>query len=446
MPPLLLAAALVGFSPGDPVRLAVSPAAAPTPALKYQLLPEVRELNAGNPVQWYARCFAEQRNLFFNKNVIEERARYRTEPLSVLAARKLGNYGGSALAQADYGARLETPDWQVLDRLKGEGADLSQPELGPFRMLAVVMQTRLRIEVAERRYADAVRSAKTMFAFARHLGEHPTTAANRLGLDVAQLTLDTLEEMAQQPDAPNLYWALADLPSPLVDVRKGVQGDRALADAELRTLRDDVPMSDEQVDELVGRLTGRLGYAREQAGKPPRSLRGELKARLGDTERIATARNRLLEAARAEVKGYDVRPVMRVMGFPPAQVLLLDEKRLFEVRRDDELKRLGLPLWQAATLPAPAGAPGLFAELLPNVSDVRRAQGRVEQRIALLRHVEALRLHAAAHGGKMPASLDTAGVPLPSDPFTGKPFGYEVTGGTARVSGADRRYEVAIRK
>src|SRR5215212_1395686 len=117
MTPFVLAAVLAGFSPGDPVRLSVSPAAAPVPALKYQLLPEVRELNAGNPVQWYARCFAEQRNFFFNKGAITERNSYRTEPLSVLASRKLGGYGGSALTQADYGARLETPDWQVLDRL-----------------------------------------------------------------------------------------------------------------------------------------------------------------------------------------------------------------------------------------------------------------------------------------------------------------------------------------
>ena len=53
--------------------------AAPKPALKYQLLPEVRELQPGNPVQWYLRCFAEQRNFFFNKEVIEERTRYRAD-------------------------------------------------------------------------------------------------------------------------------------------------------------------------------------------------------------------------------------------------------------------------------------------------------------------------------------------------------------------------------
>ena len=49
--PLVFAALLLGYPADEPVRLTVHPAAAPVPALKYQLLPEVRELNAGNPVQ-----------------------------------------------------------------------------------------------------------------------------------------------------------------------------------------------------------------------------------------------------------------------------------------------------------------------------------------------------------------------------------------------------------
>jgi hypothetical protein len=39
----------------------------PKPALRYLLLPEVRELNPGNPAQWYLRSFQEQRNFFFSR-------------------------------------------------------------------------------------------------------------------------------------------------------------------------------------------------------------------------------------------------------------------------------------------------------------------------------------------------------------------------------------------
>src|SRR5262249_3385193 len=83
---------------GEPApRLSVRPMAAPKPALKYQLLPEVRELTPGNPVQWYMRCFAEQRYFFFHKEAVAQRARYRSTPLAELPVGELRHYGGSAL-------------------------------------------------------------------------------------------------------------------------------------------------------------------------------------------------------------------------------------------------------------------------------------------------------------------------------------------------------------
>jgi hypothetical protein len=88
---------------------------------------------------------------------------------------------------------------------------------------------------------------------------------------------------------------------------------------------------------------------------------------------------------------------------------------------------------------------------------VRRAQGRLEQRIALLRHVEALRLYAAAHAGTLPEKLADVEVPLPVDPFTGKAFRYEVKDGVAHLRGSPPKgdeqnaaynlhYEIIIRK
>src|SRR5437764_1813543 len=87
------------------IRLDVRPMAAPKPALKYLLLPEVRELSPGNPVQWYLRCFQEQRNFFFSKEATADRARYLAMPLTELPAEQLRRYGGSALTQADWAAR-----------------------------------------------------------------------------------------------------------------------------------------------------------------------------------------------------------------------------------------------------------------------------------------------------------------------------------------------------
>src|SRR5262249_34120722 len=153
--------------------------------------------------------------------------------------------------------------------------------------------------------------------------DYPTEAANRLGLSVAGRGFDVLEEMLQQPGCPNLYWALTELPCPLVELRKGVQGDCLLVATDLRPIREDVSMTEAEVEKEVSRLSGVIGFAREQVGQPPRSLRAAVQARLEEPERVEAARRRLVERGSAE----DL-----VRRFPPAQVILLDEKRAYEAR------------------------------------------------------------------------------------------------------------------
>ena len=58
-----------------------------------------------------------------------------------------------------------------------------------------------------------------------------------------------------------------------------------------------------------------------------------------------------------------------------------------------------------------------------------------------MRHVEALRLYAAEHDGKLPAKLSDISVPLPIDPVTGKPFVYAVDGATAHIRGSSLQGE-----
>jgi hypothetical protein len=456
MLPVLLLATL-GVTPVEspsssgPTRLAVTPMAAPKPVMRYQLLPEVRELTAGNPVQWYMRCFAEQRFFFFGKEGVAQRERYRSLPLAELPGEELRNYGGSALTQADWGARLDTPNWEAVERVQIGTTDQKWPELGPLRLLGESLQVRLRGEVARRDYEGAIRTFKTMFALARHLGEHPTTAANLLGVSIAQLALDTMDEMLVQPGCPNLYWALTDLPCPLVDIRKGAQGDRTLTDGELRPLRDDDAMKPEEIEELVGRLSGRLGYVRVQSGRPPRGLRQQIAERLKDTAAIGLARRRLLEAMPADGAMQKVG-TLRVLAYPDVQVVLLDEKRKFEQARDEQMKLLTLAPWQIDAMNVGSSDAGLFGDFLPQLLDARRTQAHLEQRLALLRHVEALRLYAAAHDGQLPASLGETKLPLPADPFTGKAFEYKGDGTTATLRGGAPKgeeglaYEITIRK
>jgi hypothetical protein len=84
--------------------------------------------------------------------------------------------------------------------------------------------------------------------------------------------------------------------------------------------------------------------------------------------------------------------------------------------------------------------------LIAAIPIVRRLQGRLKQRIDLLRHVEALRMYAAEHGGKFPAKLALLSVPLPDDPFTGKPFPYESSGKTAHLHGTPPAAEKDVKE
>jgi hypothetical protein len=87
----------------------------------------------------------------------------------------------------------------------------------------------------------------------------------------------------------------------------------------------------------------------------------------------------------------------------------------------------------------------------------RQDQGVLERRFAVLKHIEALRLYAADHQGQLPEKLIDVPVPLPVDPFTGKPFLYSLEGATAHLRGSSPRgqennivfnvhYEITIRK
>jgi hypothetical protein len=428
------------------IRLAVRPAAAPRPALRYLLLPELREMNPGNPIQNYLKCFMEQQRFFFDKESVDRREKFLAMPLKELPAHELQDYGRTALRQADWAARLDKPDWQILLKLKTDGIGLLLPDVQQMRMLAQALKVRFRAEVATGRFDDALRTAKTMFALSRHMGEHPTVIGDLVAIAIAMVAIGPLDEMLEQPGCPNLYWALTNLPTPLISLDRGLEGERVLISSEFQDLDDRAPMTEEQIKKLVLHID-RLAKVE---GEP--DTRAWLDARARDEKYVAAARRRLAETG---------LPEERTARFPADQVILLDERREYEVRRDDLMKVAPLSTWQALELMSqvrPTREQGLFANLLlPALYKVRVAQGRLEQRLALLRHVEALRLYAAEHDGKLPAKLADCTVPLPDDPFTGKPFRYEVSGSTAHLRGTplagqeknpgnNVHYEVTIQK
>ncbi len=186
-------------------------------------------------------------------------------------------------------------------------------------------------------------------------------------------------------------------------------------------------MTDDQLKKFIGSLGILLGDGNVAKGG---TVGRFLDERTGNPAKLEAARARLIDSG---------IPAAAVRSFPAQQVILLDEKRECEVRFHDVTKIESFPAWQFEALAAaakPYKEPALFADVLAEGQHtVRRKQARLEQRMALLVCVEALRLYAAEHSGAFPAKLSDISVPVPVDPFTGKPFGYETSGRKAHVRG-----------
>jgi hypothetical protein len=93
--------------------------------------------------------------------------------------------------------------------------------------------------------------------------------------------------------------------------------------------------------------------------------------------------------------------------------------------------------------------------LISDLNKVMSRQTALERALAAQRVIEALRIYAAVHDGKLPDKLEhVTEVPIPNDPATDKPFEYSRDGDTATlvslvpgdpVPNNGLRYRVTIR-
>jgi hypothetical protein len=131
------------------------------------------------------------------------------------------------------------------------------------------------------------------------------------------------------------------------------------------------------------------------------------------------------------------RSAEEVGAMPVSQVILIYSMQTYKEMRDDLLKWAWLPYSvaykgmrqaeekyqndvQAGREVLPIGS-----FLLPAIMAAKAAEARTDRNIAALQTLEAIRLYAASHNGKLPESLnDITEVPVPLDPIRGEPFVY----------------------
>lgn len=442
--------------------LAVTPASAPVPALRYRLYPSNMERKEGNAVPIYSR-FAHERSEAKTKQLQEEPQKWNKMPLEKLPlddVKKFLNEHKYNLRQLDLGARRRTADWSyTLDA--GDPIGLLLPDMQDMRRYAPLLVLKARVEIAERRYRDALHTLETGFSFSQQIDEAPFLISGLVGIACASQFADCLLELMERPDAPNVYWALTVIPRPLINLRKGYEFERQMLELQFPDLADlSRPRSAEEWDAAFSRIL--IGVRTEMK----RITEGTEKIKHGNAPNDPAKKSPDLPQARkylAEVVGMSG---VRIEAMPPAEVLLLYIVHLYHELRDELFKCTYVPYPQARRLAqeaesrlksAPDTEAGQIARmLLPAIPKVLLAQVRLERKLAALRAIEALRLHAAAHGGQLPDKLDEVTiVPVPNDPGTGRPFEYQRDGQTAtlisRIPGENLetsglRYHVTIRK
>jgi hypothetical protein len=436
---LLVAIAPAAAQPGsETTRLTIRQAPAPVPALKYQLLPPTDEMSPGNAVQAYYRAFSP--DWFANEPNAEQINKALATPLSDLPRKELKAISNSAqLREVDLAARREYCDWEMIERIKKEGIGLLLPDVQGLRQLATMLACRARLEIADGQFDKATYTLRTGMAMGKHVGDALTFINALVGVAICQAMLKQVEELIQAPNSPNLYWALAELPRPYIDLRASAQAEKIVLLATIPALKDLAggPLRPDQQKTLRNQVNYVAGIWEDGPNATDWRIQPGYPA-LVLMKLYPEARRALIAQGRTPDE---------VEAMPVVQVVLLRSLQQYERLRDDLFKWIPLPYWQASPgierlnkelLQARDNFEGVpFISLLPAIGKVCRTTARLDQRIAALRCVEAIRLYAAGHDGKLPASLsDIKEVPVPDDPMTGKPFDYKMDGNKAILSAA----------
>lgn len=444
-----------GFQGADPNRwpptkLKLSAREAPSPRLKFALLTLPRDQVKGNAAVGYHRAILLRREAITDQKQHYEEQNKLYEMLNEAPTeelqQRLKNYVArfkNALRELDYASLRDTCDWELEARIDDQGISTIVPEIQWMRELAAILKFRCRSHLLEKNTVAALNDIRIGFTMAKHIGEGPSLIQALVGIAIFSIFAGELELVLQLPDAPNLYWSLTALPPQFVRLRPAMEG-------ELRGAIGTLPMWKEV----------EKGIMTPEAAR--KTLQGFLKTyelMIHQFSPAPDAKDELLLAGFIALRHPSARKALLAMGYPAAdveampaaQAVILEGKLQFQSLQEEMYVYFDRPFLEAEAglkkveervrnivsegnqIDVFGGS--LISLLLPAATKVHEAAGRTERRIAILRVVEAIRLHAAENRGELPKTLsEINSVPVPDDPATGKPFEYVLEGQTAKLS------------
>jgi len=118
-------------------------------------------------------------------------------------------------------ARCKECNWP--DIKPEEAQERYSDDLKIYRNFADALVIQTKIQIYQGQYDQAIDSIKTGLKIAEHLGGAPSLVQSMVGIAIGDRNLNCVEQIIQSNNAPNLYWALKDLPQPLTDAGKAIK-------------------------------------------------------------------------------------------------------------------------------------------------------------------------------------------------------------------------------
>lgn len=331
------------------------------------------------------------------------------------------------------------------------------PEVKSMRELSRTQTLRFLLAIAENRVHDAIAILGQQFSMGIHLGQDPLAVSCLIGIACASAGWENSFFLCEHSESPNLYWAIAALPRPLVDLNNALSYEGQTIYQYYKNLQQvgTKPLPQSFWDPLTNQLADLINLDNQfNVTGPNRMLEelGDFGIALSIASAVPQARQYLREIENISDDDLD--------RLPSTQIYFLAMRRSFDRVRDYYSKWQHVPHWEREKKLKEADQKmvALFAKFhpvelpislcLPAYRAHMSAQARLDQEIALLQAVEAIRNTLATHNHEFPESLKDLELPVPDDPVTGKPFEYLLhREGATLTSGycAGVRYQLELR-
>ncbi len=423
----------IGEEPVKP--FAVSPAPEPSPALRYRLYPGTWELRPGSALLHYARA-----QILFQqmaKETTTEWQQWATEesnPTDEQLSSAVDNLKHVYVELHELAMSEDfTWDHRIRDLRGPEVYSYLLPDVQEARAMARLLRIRIMLQIRRRDFEGVFSSVSDGFRLAEFVGQGETLIQKLVGVAIAAVMRDALEDAISTPGCPNLYWAIASVPPSLVNISQSAVWELDNIHRVLPVLAEaeNAEWSDAEATKKWATLVSDLGTLSGDGSSAGRD--SQLALAIASVTFVDSARQRL------QANGIEADRLSRL---PALQVVLIDAAR--------EVRRVSDDLAKAHLLPAHLADPVLDREdakyqkwirdnrlssvgaaigglLYPAVKQVKAAETRMLLGHARLMTLEAIRMYASEHDGQLPKSLDQLStVPAMPDPFTNKPFGYRV--------------------